>query len=160
MTFSTRRSASTSTPRAAPAGVESRRPAVAKLLGYRENDILLVHEDGTLSMTFACAADAANSDAVVDLSGHEALPQTLYDRIRPANFFEVRVHDARRQPVRSGLLGLCANYEAGRWRADDFASCCSTTSRNSRCLPRDLPLRADDQQDLIQGRRQRNGARL
>lgn len=74
-----------------------------------------------MSMTFACAADAADSDAVIDLPGPEALPQTLYDRIRPADFFEVRVHDRSATAGEVGLLGLCANYEAGRWRANEFA---------------------------------------
>lgn len=74
-----------------------------------------------MSMTFACAADAADSDAVIDLPGPEALPQTLYARIRPADFFEVRVHDRSATAGEVGLLGLCANYEAGRWRANEFA---------------------------------------
>ena len=68
------------------------------------------------------------SDAVIDLPGPEALPQTLYDRIRPADFFEVRVHDRSATAGDVGLLGLCANYEAGRWRATSSPNCCSTTS--------------------------------
>lgn len=50
----------------------------------------------------------------------ENLPQSLYDRIRPADFFEVRVHECSAAAGQVGLLGLCANYETGRWRAIEF----------------------------------------
>jgi hypothetical protein len=49
------------------------------------------------------------------------LPQSLYERIRPADFFEVRIHEVSAELGVVGLLGLCANYEAGRWRAAELA---------------------------------------
>jgi len=63
----------------------------------------------------------SSSHAVVDLTGPEDLPQSLYDRIRPPDFFEVRIHNRSAAAGDVGLLGLCANYEAGRWRAIEFA---------------------------------------
>jgi hypothetical protein len=50
----------------------------------------------------------------------EAL-QSLYSLIRPDDFFEVRIHESSKKPGDLGLLGLCANYEQGRWRAAEFA---------------------------------------
>ncbi len=58
---------------------------------------------------------------MIDLPDPEDLPQTLYDRIRPPDFFEVRVRDISSTSGAVGLLGLCANYETGRWRAIEFA---------------------------------------
>jgi hypothetical protein len=72
-------------------------------------------------MTFARPADAMRCPGVVGLSGPEDLPQTLYDRIRPPGFFEVRVHGLAAKVGDVGLVGLCANYETGRWRAIEFA---------------------------------------
>jgi hypothetical protein len=46
---------------------------------------------------------------------------SLYERIRPPDFFEVRVHEPSDSPGVVGLLGLCANYEQGRWRSHEFA---------------------------------------
>lgn len=63
----------------------------------------------------------SSSHAVVDLTGPEDLPQSLYDRIRPPDFFEGRIHNRSAAAGDVGLLGLCANYEAGRWRAIEFA---------------------------------------
>jgi hypothetical protein len=58
---------------------------------------------------------------VAPVLGPEDVPQDLYDRIRPEDFFEVRVHQRSAAAGDVGLLGLCANYEAGRWRAAELA---------------------------------------
>lgn len=46
---------------------------------------------------------------------------SLYERIRPGDFFEVRLHEPSDAAGTVGLLGLCANYEQGRWRSREFA---------------------------------------
>lgn len=51
----------------------------------------------------------------------DELPEDLYRRIRPEDFFEVRVHEPSGAAGTLGLLGLCANYEGGRWRAAELA---------------------------------------
>jgi hypothetical protein len=51
----------------------------------------------------------------------DELPEDHYRRIRPEDFFEVRVHELSEVAGTLGLLGLCANYEGGRWRATELA---------------------------------------
>jgi hypothetical protein len=51
----------------------------------------------------------------------DALPENLYRRIRPDDFFEVRVREPSENAGMLGLLGLCTNYEGGRWRAAELA---------------------------------------
>ncbi len=55
------------------------------------------------------------------MTGPEGLPDDLYRRIRPDDFFEIRVHESSAAAGTLGLLGLCANYESGRWRAAELA---------------------------------------
>jgi hypothetical protein len=55
------------------------------------------------------------------VTGLEDLPDDLYRRIRPDDFFEIRVHERSDAAGTLGLLGLCANYEGGRWRAEELA---------------------------------------
>lgn len=55
----------------------------------------------------------------MSLSGR--LPRSLYEKIRPEPFFEVRMHAPSAAAGAVGLLGLCANYESGRWRASELA---------------------------------------
>lgn len=55
------------------------------------------------------------------MNGSTEPSESLYARIRPADFFEVRVREVSATAGEVGLLGLCANYESERWRAAEFA---------------------------------------
>lgn len=46
---------------------------------------------------------------------------SFYEKIRPADFFEIRIHQPSLEAGVVGLLGLCANYEQGRWRSRELA---------------------------------------
>jgi hypothetical protein len=51
----------------------------------------------------------------------DAEDASFYARIRPDDFFEVRVRELSQEAGLAGLLGLCANYETGRWRSAELA---------------------------------------
>jgi len=60
-----------------------------------------------------------NDDATLQMTGPAG--QTFYEEIRPPDFFEIRIHQPSTEAGVVGLLGLCANYEQGRWRSREFA---------------------------------------